>query len=47
MGSETVDLGAATRAVLAQFDAGLMYFNVHTSTFPGGEIRGQILPLKK
>lgn len=23
---------------------GLHYFNVHTQTFPGGEIRGQILP---
>lgn len=24
--------------------AGELYFNLHTSTFPGGEIRGQILP---
>ena len=24
--------------------AGDLYFNLHTSTFPGGEIRGQILP---
>jgi hypothetical protein len=29
---------------VAQFRAGLMYFNVHSSTDPGGEIRGQILP---
>lgn len=24
---------------------GLLYFNVHTGNFPGGEIRGQILPV--
>jgi hypothetical protein len=30
-----------TNAQIAQFDAGLMYFNVHTSVFPGGEIRDQ------
>jgi hypothetical protein len=28
---------------IPQFDAGLMYMNVHTSTFPGGEIRGQLI----
>jgi hypothetical protein len=26
----------------AHFLAGLMYLNIHTSTFPGGEIRGQL-----
>ncbi|MBI2875250.1 MAG: CHRD domain-containing protein [Candidatus Tectomicrobia bacterium] len=25
---------------------GLWYINVHSSTFPGGEIRGQVLPIK-
>lgn len=23
---------------------GLIYFNIHTSTYPGGEIRGQVVP---
>jgi hypothetical protein len=32
-----------TPAQVAQLRAGLMYFNVHSSTFPAGEIRGQIL----
>lgn len=26
--------------------AGMWYFNVHTAANPGGEIRGQVLPLK-
>ena len=29
-------------AFVAAADAGNLYFNVHTSQFPGGEIRGQI-----
>jgi subtilisin-like proprotein convertase family protein len=32
-----------TPAQVAQLRAGLMYFNVHTANFPGGEIRGQIV----
>jgi hypothetical protein len=28
-----------------QLNSGLWYFNIHTSTFSGGEIRGQILPV--
>jgi glucose/arabinose dehydrogenase len=32
-----------TPAQVAQLKAGLMYFNVHTQNFTGGEIRGQIL----
>ena len=27
------------------FNNGLLYFNIHTSTFGGGEIRGQIIPV--
>jgi len=29
-------------AFIAAADAGNLYFNVHTSDFPGGEIRGQL-----
>lgn len=31
-------------AVIAQVNSGGAYINLHTSTFPGGEIRGQIVP---
>ena len=30
--------------LIQQLESGLWYFNVHDSAFPGGEIRGQILP---
>ena len=30
------------RELLAAIDAGVAYVNVHTTTFPGGEIRGQL-----
>jgi hypothetical protein len=33
---------AITAAQVAQLEAGLFYFNIHTPNFPGGEIRGQI-----
>lgn len=31
---------SAWAALLAGFDAGTTYLNIHTSAFPGGEIRG-------
>jgi hypothetical protein len=34
---------AITPAQVADLEAGLFYFNIHTPNFPGGEIRGQIL----
>jgi len=36
-----------TEGQVAQVMAGLWYVNVTTEKFPDGEIRGQILPLKK
>jgi hypothetical protein len=30
---------------LADLNAGLWYVNIHNSAFPGGEIRGQIIPV--
>src|SRR5918993_195433 len=35
---------AITPAQVAELKAGLYYFNIHTSNFGGGEIRGQIAP---
>ena len=33
-------VGNAETALIAGFDAGTAYFNIHTTAFPGGEIRG-------
>jgi hypothetical protein len=33
---------AITPAQVASLEAGLMYMNVHSTAFPGGEIRGQL-----
>ena len=30
---------------VSELEAGLMYINIHDSSFPSGEIRGQILPV--
>ncbi len=35
-------LANAMNALLIGFDAGTTYFNIHTSTFPAGEIRGNL-----
>ena len=32
-----------TPTQIGQLQAGLFYMNIHTSTFPGGEIRGQLM----
>lgn len=36
-----------TPSQVASLKAGQFYFNVHSTTFPGGEIRGQIKPANK
>ena len=43
--SSPIDIvvGPVAPADEVSLNSGLMYVNVHTSTFPGGEIRGQIL----
>lgn len=41
-GGNTVSTFATTPAQVASLRQGLLYFNVHTSTNPSGEIRGQI-----
>ena len=38
-----VTVGPLLAADEANLNAGLMYLNIHTSLFPGGEIRGQIV----
>jgi hypothetical protein len=45
LGSFGGDVDAARAAVLAGLDASLAYFNIHTTEFPGGEIRGDIVPV--
>lgn len=43
-----VPLSSGTYTVaqqIADLNNGLWYINIHNSTFPGGEIRGQILPV--
>ena len=36
-----------TPDLAAQLVNGFMYFNIHTVAFPGGEIRGQVLPVQQ
>jgi CHRD domain len=43
-GAITPQTFAVTAQQVADLKAGLWYFNIHTATFPGGEIRGQIAP---
>ena len=38
-------VGAAFNAFIAGLDAGKAYFNLHTSAFPGGEVRGLLQPV--
>jgi hypothetical protein len=38
-------VGTAFNALVAGLDGGRAYLNVHTSSFPGGEIRGLLVPV--
>jgi CHRD domain-containing protein len=38
-------LAAAEAALIAGIEGGMTYFNIHTTNFPGGEIRGQLNPV--
>lgn len=38
-------VSSAFNALVAALDAGKAYHNIHTSTFPGGEIRGDLTPV--
>jgi hypothetical protein len=40
-----IDITTNPAAVVADLLAGLWYVNIHTDEHPGGEIRGQILPV--
>jgi hypothetical protein len=35
---------AAEAVLVAGIESGMSYFNIHTTAFPGGEIRGQLVP---
>jgi len=43
LGSPVITNWAIPAAQVVNLKAGLLYVNVHTTAFPGGEIRGQIL----
>lgn len=44
LSSPIVGSAAVTDAYEAAILAGNAYYNIHTSVFPGGEIRGQVVP---
>ena len=46
-GSIPTQVFTITSAQVTQLKAGQFYFNVHSTIFPGGEIRGQIVDTVK
>ena len=39
-------VGPLTGKQIGELKRGLFYLNIHTDAFPGGEIRGQVLPVR-
>ena len=39
-------VGPLTKKQIGELKRGLFYINIHTDEFPGGEIRGQVLPVR-
>jgi hypothetical protein len=46
LASPIAGMATLTDPQIADVEAGLWYVNVHTAAHPGGEIRGQVLPVK-
>jgi hypothetical protein len=44
--SPMIGIATLSQAQVDALDAGKIYFNIHTAAHPGGEIRGQLLPVK-
>jgi hypothetical protein len=45
LGSPKIGTAALTAAQASQLLAGNIYTNIHTTVFPGGEVRGQLTPM--
>lgn len=46
LSSPSIGVATLSAAQVDDLEAGKIYFNIHTAAHPGGEIRGQLLPVK-
>ena len=44
--SPSIGVATLSPAQVDDLEAGKIYFNIHTAAHPGGEIRGQLVPVK-